>query len=1043
MKKEEIFLINQKLDNADLPTVVSQEDLQNLIKKQANLAATLISQHNSGTLIYEKDNISHNMPLNKLVSDLKTDLIMGLTNKEAEERLLKDGRNILNFKQERWILKILGYLVSGFCPLLWVCGSICILAWKPFGEPNPQPINLGLAAILYFVALFQAFFTGIQDYTSSKILRTIRKMMPNFSIVCREGKEFKISAEELIVGDIVNLAAGMKVPADIRLVEAIDLTFDKSILTGESEPVEASVEESTNSFTESKNIAFMSSLVISGKGRGVVIATGQKTFIGIISESVTKTKELPTNIQKEIRRFVILLTCCAIFASTILIIGWAAWLNKSYPDFLTPINLVDNMIGLMVSFIPEGLPFCIALGLLIMAKKLAENRILVKNLSIIETLGCLNILASDKTGTLTENKMTVVSISIGNKEAEISQFNLQYLTENPGIYQVISTAVICNNAQLENESDGGLECKAKGDATDISLLKFGTKYLGNINDSYNVLKEIPFNSINKWMLKLVELKKNNNCNVVLLMKGAPDIVINKCKYILNEAGEIKPLNLTILKELFELQKKWAMEARRVILLVSKICDRIEETSLKTAASTLELEEKVQHINDFCVEGLVGLIDPPRNGISDVINVCKGAGIRVFMVTGDFKLTAISVAKQIGILTTEYDSVKDLLANSPPKNQVMSCQNSNQIFISNDNRRALAINGNQLKKLSKEDWVRLIKYDEIVFSRVTPQQKLEIVKAFQQDINNVVGVTGDGVNDAPALKCANVGIAMGGGTDLAIESSHIVLLDNNFKSIQFAILMGRLIFQNLRKIMIYAQSAGEFSEIMPLFVNVFMGAPLPLSTFLMIVICVLTDVPAELALVMEQPEANLIKLPPRNQKKNHLVNLPLMFQSYFCIGMIECICSHFLFFWYMQEYWGMKASWALFSYGDWQDGYRGFTQDQLNEMVNTGQSIYFANLVIMQCIGNFFATRTLTLSIFQHNPFKGETKNKYCFIAIPVSLIVMLLVIYIPPCNSVLGTSPIPVEFYFISLAFSMTIILYDEIRKLLKRKKLLGFQHSI
>ena len=234
------------------------------------------------------------------------------------------------------------------------------------------------------------------------------------------------------------------------MIEVFDLTMDKSILTGESEPVEGSIENIETSFIEAKNIAFMSFLIITGKGKGVVVGTGNRTFFGRISDDVTKAKELPS-IQLEIRRFVILLTCCACVAALILIIGWAAWLNKSYPGFLTPVNLIDNMIGLLVSFIPEGLPFCIALGLLIMAKKMAENNILVKNLSIIETLGCLNVLASDKTGTLTENKMTVIDISVGNKEISISNLTDQDIKDQYAIRQFISTALICNNAKFEDD----------------------------------------------------------------------------------------------------------------------------------------------------------------------------------------------------------------------------------------------------------------------------------------------------------------------------------------------------------------------------------------------------------------------------------------------------------------------------------------------------------------------------------------------------------------------------------------------------------------
>jgi len=424
--------------------------------------------------------------------------------------------------------------------------------------------------------------------------------------------------------------------------------------------------------------------------------------------------------------------------------------------------------------------------------------------------------------------------------------------------------------------------------------------------------------------------------------------------------------------------------------------------------------------------MIGLIDPPRDNIKDVVVTLKEAKIRVMIVTGDFQHTAIAIGKQVGILTnTEYDGLANIITKEIPND------------IEN---RSLVLNGSELYGLSKNEWANIVKYKEVIFSRVTPDLKKQIVMEYRE-ASNIVAVTGDGVNDAPALKNAHMGIAMN-ASDLAIEAAEMILLDNNFASILTGITLGRLVFNNLRKVIIYAQTAGEFSEIIPVFANIFFGVPMPLSSFQMIVICMMTDVGPMLSLTEEEPESDLLRQPAR-KFDNHLVTANLMAQSFAFIGLYEALSAHFLFFWYLKRYAGLGFGAVFFAFGNWQEGYMGYSMNQLNEFNNVGQSVYFCSLVIMQAFGCVWACRTLTLSLFQQNPLWGKSKNLWIFVAMLASVSIMLIVNYLPFFNVFMLTRPIPVEFYFLSLAFAIGIIVLDEIRKFLKRNKYLGFQHTI
>ena len=457
-----------------------------------------------------------------------------------------------------------------------------------------------------------------------------------------------------------------------------------------------------------------------------------------------------------------------------------------------------------------------------MAKKMARHKVLVKNLTTLETLSCVNVIASDKTGTLTQNKMFVSSVLTANI---VRDLKTNSVTESSSFNHFVLASTLCNDASfIEEENPLNIpvfQRKAKGDATDMALLRFAAKYTENIETVrriYTVLLDIPFNSKNKWMMKTLQEKESDVS--LMLLKGAPDKLLVKCNLIINEDGTERELNDVMKLNIIQVQNDWCMLGQRVLLICQKRLSIHETTKLATM-STTSVEKYVNDSEDFCLVGLVGIIDPPREGISDVINSCKKAGIRVLMVTGDYLLTAAAIAKEIGIFSNL--DIVDTLDCMREKNKLIDLAIKPKKNIQN---YSLLLNGSDIDNLTDKDWRNITKYKEIVFARTTPEQKLLIVKEFQKD-GYIVGVTGDGVNDAPALKKADIGIAMGSGSEVAMEASQMVLLDNSFSSILLAIKNGRLVFVNLRKVILYLLCAGSMGEVIKLGFSIlfFKGSPL--------------------------------------------------------------------------------------------------------------------------------------------------------------------------------------------------------------------------
>jgi sodium/potassium-transporting ATPase subunit alpha len=712
------------------------------------------------------------------------------------------------------------------------------------------------------------------------------------------------------------------------------------------------------------------------------------------------------------------------------LLTWVGWLRVKHKGFLSVIAMLNNVMGCVVAFIPEGMPVGVALTLMMVARRMKNASVLPKGLSTVETLGCVNVICSDKTGTLTENKMTVTSIGFLDELKPADELAPQLATEKcPEPLQMLHrAAVLCNDATFDPTTIHlpVAERAVQGNATDGAVLRFAEDAkLGRVvQDSFPRAFSIPFNSKNKWMLSLHNetgvSEKSDGQEFIVLVKGAPDVLLPKCSSWLSyHSNKVEPLDTAARKLLSQAQEKMSRNAERVIML----CQR-HYTPVASLHSNAFSDETVEHaLVDLTIIGMMGILDPPRPETMETVATCRRAGIRFFMVTGDFGLTGAAIARRVGIFSGdgEPDTVKDVLKRNMTSDETLSKSSQN---------RALLLEGTQLAELSEADWDVVCDYEEIVFGRTTPEQKLRIVTELKQR-HNVVAVTGDGVNDAPALRASDVGIAIVSGSDVALEASDLVLMDK-FSSIVDGIRLGRLVFQNLQKVIGYLLPAGSWSEIWPVLLNVFLGVPLPLSSFLMIIICVFTDLFCALSLVMEREEFDLLSLPPRDTRRDHLITAKIYIQSYLFIGVMETVSAHAMFFLYMWRHAKIPASALFFAYEKYADGFYGYTQEELTYFNTVGQCVYFVTVVIMQW-GNILSMRNKRLSILQADPFRKARRNPWLALSILISFCIAIFVTEVPGIQSLFVTASVPIEFWVLPIPLALGILVMDEMRKLAVR----------
>jgi sodium/potassium-transporting ATPase subunit alpha len=611
-------------------------------------------------------------------------------------------------------------------------------------------------------------------------MEKFRALVPEKASVIRDGTMAPISAAELVIGDVIRLQSGDKIPADCRVIQNSSLKVDQSMITGESEPVDSTVIAADHKPLEAKNLVFNGSLVVDGSCFAVVVRTGDQTLIGGMVELTGDARDNVSTLKKDMEYFVSKLAIFAFIQGIlVLIVGIARGLD--------PLNtFISGFIVIILSNVPEGLPSTVTALLYIIADRMSKHNVFVKKLDIIETLGSCSLICTDKTGTLTMNKMTVANMWYPNKELTSDEFNVQGSEpehSNVQLHALKDVAALNSRVQLERKTPES-DLVPNGDATEIGLYNFFNRFIeekmGSNLESYREANfkvfEVPFNSSNKWQMSVHKIPGTQK--EVLFLKGAPDVLLGKCSYYLNEEGREVPVDQNFMDLYTKTYEEFGGRGERVLGFARKLLPlTLEEEERRSPNFKEELKDRlvgkkegVVPMNDLCFVGLVTLMDPPRPEVPQAVKDCHTAGVKVVMVTGDHPLTAQAIARKIGLITLH---TRESLAKE---------RSASLASISEEDIGAVVIHGASIPNMSDADWAVVLSKKEIVFARTSPEQKLIIVKKFKA-AGNITAMTGDGVNDSPALKQADIGIAMGlNGSDVAREAAAIILLDDNFASI---------------------------------------------------------------------------------------------------------------------------------------------------------------------------------------------------------------------------------------------------------------------
>ncbi|CEP03211.1 Cation-transporting P-type ATPase N-terminal domain-containing protein [Plasmodiophora brassicae] len=955
----------------------------------------------------------------------------GLTSKQVEALAANGKINMITPVKSNFLRKLLGYVFGGFNSLMWVAMILCIISYEPLGEPNPSIFNIGVAFVLFVVIVVSTLFYASVDYKSSQVMKSIKTLVSDTAVVTRDGVKMEVDAKSLKPGDIVHLSLGQRVPADIRLVEVSpDLRIDRSLLTGESDPIPATVAMTDENPLETHNLALSSTFVVQGSGVGVVFAIGDDTVIGRIFHLSTKQTDDSTVLQREINKVTICISIIAITFFGVAMMTWGLYTNKQHAGFATLSQAIVNSIGCLTSIVPQGLPVCVALALTIVARIMAARKVLVKNLSIVESAGCMSVLCSDKTGTLTEGHMFVQGLGFIDKTYN----DLKSIAKTPIVDLMTRIAYLCNDASFDESQPGtGADRPINGNSTDVAIFKFAVTHTdyGKVDAEYTRVFNIPFNSKSKWMMTVCRCEATGELE--LYIKGAPDVLASFMTKTIDSAGNAQPLDPAARQHINEMQEAWSRKGQRVLMAGYK------KLTMKTfAAGDADFTKKFvsDNLKDICFVGLVGICDPPRADVPGAVRKMRGAGVRIAMVTGDFRLTAEAISRQIGIITSSVvDDLPQMRARKDLYARV-SRLTFEQMKPSDDEPvKALVLTGNDVIELEPQDWnVICTEYPEVVFARTTPEQKMLIVEEFKRRGDNIVGVTGDGVNDAPALKTSDIGMAMGAGSDVAKEAAQIVLLNNDFASILVAIENGRLVFENLKKVSLYVMPGGSYTEMMGVITNVFLGMQIPLTSYQQVIFCILHDVTMSISLMFEKPESDLMKQKPRNVRTSRLVDWKFLFQIYCFIGLMTWLSCFGMFFLYWR-WQGFGFYDLMLVFDNWKEEYKGHTLEDLNAKLAVSQSIFYVTMTIMQ-FGNILATRNRRMSMWHSNPFWGPRRNKALLIVMAIHLIICVLNVYIstaPGVNNIFRFGYVPYQFWLLPIPLAVGVLLADETRKYIVR----------
>jgi len=863
----------------------------------------------------------------------------GLSATEAARRLSEFGRNELEQVQREPLAKrFFKGFTHFFAVVLWLAAGLAFIA--EFREPSQGMATLGLAIVAVIVV--NGGFSFWQEYRAEQALAALQGLLPNQVKVRREGRVLSIPASELVPGDVLLLAAGDKVPADCRVIEAFALRVNNATITGESLPHsrDSNVSDEAD-FTRSSNVLLAGTSVVAGEVTALVFATGSHTAFGQIAHLTQAAKEPLSPLQQEIVRLSRLVAALSLGLGVLFFligraIGLPFWSNFIFA------------IGIIVANVPEGLLPTLTLALALGSQRMAKRNALIRHLPAVETLGAATVICTDKTGTLTENRMAAKQFFING--------HLSDTPPGPASQRFFEVARHCHNVHV-NEHDGRREWL--GDPLEIALIELAEQAAPN-SAQYTRLDEIPFDSERRRMSTLHATSDGQ----LLFLKGAQEAVLPRCQSIELNDG-IQSMTEEIRARIVAAQDTMAGNGLRVLALAfRRVPERTDRTQLES---------------NLTLAGLVGLEDPPRPEVPAAVQKCRDAGIKVIMVTGDHPQTAVAIAREIGLV-----------------------KSANPVVIT----------GDQLRKLSNIQLQLALDAPEIVFARVAADQKMRIVAALKRK-KEIVAVTGDGVNDAPALKKADIGIAMGRcGTDVARESADMILLDDNFATIVAAIEEGRAVYANIRKFLTYILTS-NIPELVPYLAFVLFRIPLPLTIIQILAVDLGTDMVPALALGAERPNPQTMKQPPRPVSER-LLNFPLIARAYLWLGPMQAAAAMAAFFFVLH-----RAGWH---YG---------------EPLAPGAPLYLqattaclSAIIVMQ-VANVFLCRSRRESVFKFRLWS----NPLILFGILVELSLILFIDYTPWGNTAFGTAPIPIAVWLFTVPFALGMLLLEEARKWISRTR--------
>lgn len=901
--------------------------------------------------------------------------VEGLTAAEADERLKKYGKNVISEKKGKSpIIIFLSNFISLMAILLWVGGAIAFLGQMP---------ELGIA--IWLVNVINGVFSFWQEYRAGKATEALKKMLPSYARVIRDNKEEQILAEDLVPGDIILLSEGDKISADARLLFSSDFQVNQSTLTGESNPVrksyDAVLKEGLSKF-EIPNLIFTGTSAASGTAKAVVISTGMSTEFGKIANLTQTVSEDKSPLEKELDILTKQVSMIAITAGAIFFLAAAFFVKEPMAQAFI------FALGMVVAFIPEGLLPTVTLSLAMAVQRMAKQHALVKRLSAVETLGCTSVICSDKTGTLTQNEMTVNNLWLPDQEFEVTGQGYAPVgkvmagdkevtaNDNKGLKLLLTAAALCSNARVVPPSAENDRYTVLGDPTEACLGVVAQKAGIDVEKQSNLtprIRELPFDSRRKRMSTIHQLEHPvDGTQRIAYVKGSPKEVMELCSQIYVQ-GKVQDITDEDRKRIMKANDNYASNGLRVLGVAFRLLTRDANLPTALSAYTPEIVEQ-----NMTFVGLTVMADPPRPEVADAVAICHKANIRIIMITGDYGLTAESIAKRIGIVKGDHPRI---------------------------------VSGLELQNMSDDELKKALS-DEVIFARVAPEQKYRVVSNLQQ-MGHIVAVTGDGVNDSPALKKADIGVAMGiTGTDVAKEAADMILTDDNFASIVKAIEEGRAVYSNIRKFLLYIFNSNT-PEAVPSAAFLFSKGliPLPLTVMQILSIDLGTDMLPALGLGTERPEEGIMNKPPRSLKET-LLNKRIMLLAFLWYGAIESI-----------------ASLGAYFYVNYMHGWPNVPLASSGMIYKQATTMALASIVFCQ-IGVVLCVRTEKESLFKVGLFTNKTVLK----GILFEILLISAIIYVPFLQSIFQTAAIGLKDWAYLVVLPFPIIIIDEIRKAIVRK---------